>query len=238
LNDLKDNCEEILRTTKEWRERESGRYDKPRWTKRDEGKYGKELNEELAKSRRMIEKLEIQGAKIITKIDSVTKLGDTARSNLNFKAAVLQAQLAENVQLFTYATIVFLPLSFCSSLFSMGGSPAGSTIKTFIEVTVVAVVITFLVLVNVKPIHAGYHQLKTQILRLFRLILFKETTSRSANQHTPDDGQQLQRGRSNDEQPTTVSSTLRDHVRQLGLSLLSPFRAPFRKHERDRKGEV
>ncbi|KAL9034384.1 MAG: hypothetical protein Q9180_005438 [Flavoplaca navasiana] len=69
---------------------------------------------------------------------------------MSLQTARTSSQSAEDVRLFTYVTIFFVPLSFSSSLFSMGGAPERSTISVMIPTTMIALAITIFALVNIK----------------------------------------------------------------------------------------
>ena len=82
------------------------------------------------------------------------KYADQWYSNLisykQLQEAHKSTQSAEDVRLFTYVTIIFLPLSFSSSLFSMGGAPHATTLAVMGPTTVVALALTILLLANMN----------------------------------------------------------------------------------------
>lgn len=69
---------------------------------------------------------------------------------MSLQAARISSELTEDVRLSTYITIIFLPLSFSSSLFSMQATPSGSIISVMVPTTVIALAVTILVLSNMK----------------------------------------------------------------------------------------
>ena len=79
---------------------------------------------------------------------------DQGHTNLmsyqQLQEARTNTQSAADIRLFTYVTIIFLPLSFTSSLFSMGGSPKASTVYTMIPTTAIALILTFGLLANLR----------------------------------------------------------------------------------------
>ncbi|KAF8861939.1 hypothetical protein BDZ45DRAFT_739815 [Acephala macrosclerotiorum] len=79
--------------------------------------------------------LEKRAETIIAAIFNLTSVKETRQSRL----------LGENVKLLTYATIFFLPLSFCTSLWSINGM-FDTGIKGFAIVTCVIALITYLVI--------------------------------------------------------------------------------------------
>ncbi len=91
-----------------------------------------------------------QADEIAWKIGDLKNLRTILSSDLSLREARVSTQSSEDVRLFTYVTIIFLPLSFSSSLFSMQGLPGSSLVSTFVILTICALFITFLVLVNLK----------------------------------------------------------------------------------------
>ncbi|KAI4094561.1 MAG: hypothetical protein LQ339_007436 [Xanthoria mediterranea] len=77
---------------------------------------------------------------------------DNLVSYMSLRTARTSFQSARNVRLFTYVTIIFLPLSFSSSLFSMQGAPASNVISVMVPTTGVALALTIFVLANMKSL--------------------------------------------------------------------------------------
>lgn len=149
LQVIKDELYENLKTIQLWTDRgkEQGR-DKPRWTANDERKY-----------RRAIFKLqESNGQKIhelyrfittITYFDTaLTKKIENVRNERDYRGN-------NDIRLFTYVTVVFVPLSFGTSLYSMSGSPSPQTIVHMVITAAVALLVTTFALVNANLLDKG-----------------------------------------------------------------------------------
>lgn len=59
---------------------------------------------------------------------------------------------SENMSLFTYVTVVFLPLGFATGIFSMSEAPGRLTLAFMVATAVTALSITVLALVNAKSL--------------------------------------------------------------------------------------
>ncbi|KAL9015987.1 MAG: hypothetical protein Q9185_006647 [Variospora sp. 1 TL-2023] len=139
-----------IRAVEDWEKRENNRDIRSRWSKKDQARYGRKLVDLTGKCRIGLQKVRLQR----DLLEEQQKLAEQRHNNLinymSLQAARTSSQSAEDVRLFTYVNIIFLPLSFSSSLFSMGGAPQGSTISVMVPTTVVALTITILVLANMK----------------------------------------------------------------------------------------
>ncbi|KIW71990.1 hypothetical protein PV04_00214 [Phialophora macrospora] len=165
LKALQLNAEAVNKAVKVWQEESSEALEKPRWSRSDEAKYGTKLSHVLQRSRRIREDLQEQEEKIKNKILEVERSNETTVSELSVNLTIVQSRTDENVRLFTYATVIFLPLGFSSSLFSMGGSPAHETVQTFSVTAIVVLVLTGLLLLNVKSLVWGFRKVGESFMR-------------------------------------------------------------------------
>ncbi|OAP60362.1 hypothetical protein AYL99_05364 [Fonsecaea erecta] len=159
LKGFQNNSEAINKAAKDWNEGGPQASEKPRWSKSDEAKYGTKLSQESGRSRRTIDDLLEQSEKIRNKILEVERANERTISELSVNLTIVQSRTDENVRLFTYATVIFLPLGFSSSLFSMGGSPSHTTIRAFAVTVFVVLVVTVMMLMNVKSFAWGAQEL-------------------------------------------------------------------------------
>lgn len=164
-DDLKDNLENI----KLWKAREEERKtEKPRWTKNDESKYRSAITKLLISNSQGIRELEHHVAVISSLRKSLAERLESTRNQLSFDSA-------ENVKLFTYTTVVFLPLGFTTGLFSMGGAPKDPVLKSMITTSCIALLLTLLVLLNAKAldeVFKGVVWMNNQVLKhVFKPIL-------------------------------------------------------------------
>ncbi|KAL8898392.1 MAG: hypothetical protein Q9207_006726 [Kuettlingeria erythrocarpa] len=150
LRDVLKLLDLSLRTMEHWEKREASRDIRSRWSQKDETRYGSKLVDLARKCKIGMQQVRVQR----DLLEEQQKLAEQRHSNLinymSLQNARTSSQSAEDVRLFTYVTIFFVPLSFSSSLFSMGGAPKGSTLSVMIPTTVIASAVTVLALANMK----------------------------------------------------------------------------------------
>ncbi|PSN61554.1 hypothetical protein BS50DRAFT_153800 [Corynespora cassiicola Philippines] len=73
--------------------------------------------------------------------ESLSSRLESVRNDISFRGS-------ENINLFTYVTVVFLPLGLATGVFSMSGSPDHSTLMSMIELALLSLALTFYALVN------------------------------------------------------------------------------------------
>ncbi|KAI4188982.1 MAG: hypothetical protein LQ346_005203 [Caloplaca aetnensis] len=151
----------------DWEGREESRGIQSRWSDKDEKRYGEKLKDLTRKCKVSIQHLRTQK----TRLEEQRLLAEQRHNNLltylQLQDARKSSQSAEDVRLFTYVTIVFLPLSFAASLFSMQGAPSGNTISIMVQTTVIGLAITILVLANMKTLDRNWS---------YRVSTFGEST--------------------------------------------------------------
>lgn len=149
LQEVEEDLGRNLEAIREWDGRGDKRgSEKPRWTRNDESTYRGTINKLLASNLQNIHKLEHLEKKIRTFRNSVSGKLVSMREDINFKRS-------ENINLFTYVTVIFLPLSFAASIFSMGGAPETVTIVGMAITSVVALCLTIWALVNAEALARG-----------------------------------------------------------------------------------
>ncbi|KUI53688.1 hypothetical protein VP1G_01109 [Cytospora mali] len=144
LQALEQDLASTLAKVKIWESREAERgEEKPRWTQNDERKY-----------RTAINKLQFN---LRSEIDQVGKVHDDIKSlrelytrRLKDTREELSSRSNQNITSFTYVTIVFLPLGFAASVFSMNGSLSGSLIISMVTCAVGALAVTVFALINAR----------------------------------------------------------------------------------------
>ncbi|KAM0254885.1 hypothetical protein ACHAQJ_006322 [Trichoderma viride] len=142
LQVVKDELNENLKTIKLWTDRgkEKGR-DKPRWTPNDERKYRRAITKLQTSNGNKVHKL-YRCTTSITYFDTaLTKKLDIVRNERDYRGN-------NDIRLFTYVTVVFLPISFSTSLYSMSGSPSQQTLVHMIITAIVALLVTTIALVK------------------------------------------------------------------------------------------
>lgn len=150
LRNVSQQLDASLSTIEQWEKREETRGLRSRWSHKDEQRYGGKLRDLAIKCKFTVQQLRVQQGRLREQ----ERIADQRHSNLvsykQLQEARTSTQSAADVRLFTYVTIIFLPLSFSSSLFSMAGAPQGSTIYIMVPTTAVALMVTFLLLANLK----------------------------------------------------------------------------------------
>lgn len=129
-----------------WETRDKDRgLEKPRWTRNDEQTYGVPIKKLLSSTNRKIRDMKSVHDNIKTLKETLISSQEHIRDDLGLRGA-------EDIRFFTYVTVVFLPLGFASSLFSMSDSPSSDLVSNMAICAVVALAITLVALVNAKSI--------------------------------------------------------------------------------------
>ena len=150
LQDVLQKVDLSVKVIEDWEKREDTRGLPSRWSLKDEDRYGQMLKHLTQKCKINLQKLRIQH----NQLGEQRKYADQWYTNLvsykQLQEAHTSTQSAEDVRLFTYVTIIFLPLSFSSSLFSMAGTPQATTLAVMGPTTVIALALTILLLANMN----------------------------------------------------------------------------------------
>ena len=150
LGDILQQLNSSISVIEQWEKREDTRGFRSRWSQKDQDRHGERLSTLALKCRSNLQQLRAQQSRLREQ----RRIAEQRHNNLlgykQLQEARTSTRSAEDVRLFTYVTIIFLPLSFSSSLFSMAGAPQGSTIYVMVPTTVIALVVTFLILANLK----------------------------------------------------------------------------------------
>ena len=146
LQDVMQKVDLSVKVIEDWEKREDTRGLPSRWSLKDEDRYGETLKHLTQKCKINLQKLRIQH----NQLGEQRMYADQWYTNLVGYKQLREARTAEDVRLFTYVTIIFLPLSFSSSLFSMAGTPQASTLAVMGPTTVIALALTILLLANMN----------------------------------------------------------------------------------------
>lgn len=161
----------------QWEKREGSRgQDRPRWTRNDEKKYRTGITE----GQRMLElsKKGIQNA-----LDEIDSLRDVCTNRLANAREELAFRSSQNIASFTYVTIVFLPLGFAASVFSMNGYPDTGWVASMTVIAVVTLVITAIALANAKLLLGVAEQLSSDALKFTGTVFQSSIKGRQKRQH-------------------------------------------------------
>lgn len=142
LQEVEEDLGAILEEVQNWNNREAARgQQQPRWTKEDERKYRHTINKVLGHNERHIRKLRSYLASIQAWKSSLERTQESFRNDVNLLGA-------EKVRIFTVVTVVFLPLSFAASIFSMNGAPEKPVWTQMAVTAAIALVVTCLMILG------------------------------------------------------------------------------------------
>ncbi|KAK4070280.1 hypothetical protein Trihar35433_4747 [Trichoderma harzianum] len=165
LQEVEDDLNENLAKMQLWKSRQDGRgLDKPRWTLKDEYRYGGAISRLQASNDFHMEELVRCRAKILAFNLQITRDIDAARSDWEMRTT-------NDVRLFTYVTVVFLPTSFATGVFSMSETPSRHMLFSMMVTAVVALLVTTIALVNAKTLNGMLRYIKDSI----RQVLYRVT---------------------------------------------------------------
>ncbi|KAG5798781.1 hypothetical protein H9Q69_002189 [Fusarium xylarioides] len=123
-----------------WLGREKERQtERPRWTLNDESRYRGVIAKLSSSNTRRIEDLRYIRTDISNYNDSITRKLEMIRAGIDQRRA-------HDTQVFTYVTVVFLPLGFATGVFSMSEAPTNRTLYSMIATAAVAFVVISLML--------------------------------------------------------------------------------------------
>ncbi|KAK1536796.1 uncharacterized protein CCOS01_02116 [Colletotrichum costaricense] len=146
LQVVEQELSDVLSTVAKWETREKDRgHERPRWTRNDERKYRGSIGKMQGSTARRIRDLQKHRNDVRSLKEQLKSEQQQSRDNIS----VIDA---ENVRLFTYVTVVFLPLGFAASIFSMSEEPPSSVLKPMIVCSAVALALTFVALGNAKKV--------------------------------------------------------------------------------------
>lgn len=142
LRTLKEDLAITQSTVEDWVERDRERgVNRPRWTRGDERKYGGSVMTIRRDIRHHMNKLGHLHANIRSLHESYSEHLAKARDELSFRSD-------QSIVTFTYVTVVFLPLGFAASIFSMSEPPAMALVISMVTVALAALGVTVIALVN------------------------------------------------------------------------------------------
>lgn len=159
LRVLEEELKETLEQIEGWRNRETDRSkEQPRWTKKDEREYRRPINKLLRSNERKIRKLQAYQSDIQSSRTRFRNTEQSVRDDLSFRRA-------EDIRFFTYVTVVFLPLGFAASIFSMNGTPSTFVLSSMIVTAVTALILTVLALICARNLAGFFSDISRAICR-------------------------------------------------------------------------
>lgn len=136
LEKAEEDITSSLNTLSKWATREGDRgQERPRWTRNDERKYRGYINKLRNQTER--QRWDLESCR-----DKMRKLRETLITRQDKIRADLEANREQNIRYFTYVTVIFLPLGFASSFYSMNGAPSNDLIISLAEFAAAAFAVT------------------------------------------------------------------------------------------------
>jgi hypothetical protein len=146
LQTLNADLESTQTVVRQWEEREAERgKEKPQWTSDNESKY----RALIVTIRRDIKR---QTTRLQHLYETTKSLQDLCSNRLNKTREDLAFRSEQNIAMFTYVTVVFLPLGFAASIFSMNGPPEKGLTITMVITSTIALAATLVALMNAKTL--------------------------------------------------------------------------------------
>lgn len=178
-------CQEILQITEEqlsdvlaaivkWESREKDRgQERPRWTQNDERRYRPFIRrlEETNRHRTRALRKKYETVRLVK--DSLISQQERIRNDLSLRGS-------ENIRYFTYVTVIFLPLGFAASIFSMADVPPKTSILlSMIYCAIIAVFVTVLAVTTAQVVTSKLKDFLSEIKTRRPTEVKKQTPSRT-----------------------------------------------------------
>lgn len=149
LEKAEEDITSSLNTLSKWATREADRgQERPRWTRNDERKYRGYINKLHNQTER--QRWDLESCR-----DKMCKLRETLNTRQDKIRAVLEANREQNIRYFTYVTVIFLPLGFASSFYSMNGAPSNDLIISLAKFAAAAFAVTAILVLSVSGVIAA-----------------------------------------------------------------------------------
>lgn len=157
LKDISDQLERVNFNIMKWESREVDRGpERPRWTRNDEMKYRSDIKRLIVSTNSEIQEFRSLHAEIDSFREWLMRRQDQIRDDYTFRGS-------ENIRFFTYATVIFLPLGFASSIFSMNGVPESGLVGSMAAVAIVALMLTVIALMSAPKIGSAIRPMFTAV---------------------------------------------------------------------------
>lgn len=146
IQTLEDDLVSTQITIGRWESREEDRgKEQPRWTRNDERKHRASITRIRRNIKHQRDKLQHLQSNVKLLRESYSNGLVKAREELSFRSE-------QNIARFTYVTVVFLPLGFTASIFSMSGSPERILVINVVVASIIALAVTVVTLMNTRAL--------------------------------------------------------------------------------------
>jgi hypothetical protein len=150
---LTDNIERIEQWDSRGKDRQN---EQPRWTDQDKRNHTATILRLTILCKRQATEIDRLKKDVMTFRESLPNRLETIRNDIAFRDS-------QNINLFTYVTVVFLPLGFAAGILSMNGAPGHHLLMELVTLALGALGITLFALLNaqtvktmVSPLIDGY----------------------------------------------------------------------------------
>lgn len=160
LHTVEEDLTSILNTLQKWTTREQDRgQEQPRWTRNDERKYRSAINKYRGSTEQYIRDLAIQQ-------DKIGKLKDYLSTSRQKIRDDRELRRNENIRYFTYVTVIFLPLGFAASFYSISGTPENDLLISLVKFAAGALAVTVGLLASAKTLFLAVDVLVVPLRRI------------------------------------------------------------------------
>jgi hypothetical protein len=194
LTVVEENLVDNIEKLDQWEQREADRQSQqPRWTDRDRRNHFTTILRLTILTGRQASDIKRLKDDIRTFRESLPSQLESIREDISFRGS-------QNINLFTYVTIVFLPLGFATGVLSMNGPPNHDLLKNLVNLSLAAFGLTLFGLLNARSVklilpvflrfpqrffkHVIFHRFAIPIIRHFaQQEMQKEQDELQAKEH-------------------------------------------------------
>jgi CorA-like Mg2+ transporter protein len=168
LESLNEDLESICSNVKNWNSREQDRgTEKPRWTNNDEKKYRDAISRASIECQRDERGLLANKAAVLSLTKTLKYRGDEAKNAYDRYMSERNFHQNDNIKYLSYSTVIFLPLGFAASIYSMQASPPTDVLQHMVVCSVVAFVVLLVIILTLPLWLEKLSQLQRSIKRLY-----------------------------------------------------------------------
>ncbi|CAZ82302.1 unnamed protein product [Tuber melanosporum] len=165
---LQDKCRETSTVAMQWISEEERRKYKPRWSEKDQRKFGEEIVQNRADVKARCAKLEKMSKNLQERIDRIRNLKESLSSELALREARTSTQLARTINLFAVVTAIYLPLTFSTSIVAIQELHWKYPAKALVRIMLAVASGTLILLMNLSSLRRNLAALKRWAQRSIR----------------------------------------------------------------------
>ncbi|KAJ5366304.1 hypothetical protein N7541_000245 [Penicillium brevicompactum] len=136
-----------------WEKREDSRgTEKPRWTHKDERKHRDAINKALQSSHNASRILNSNRTRVSSLLKNLQYMTNETKNTYDNQISERNFQQNNNVKFFTYATVIFQPLAFAASIYSMQSAPPTDVLQHMVILSIVGFAIFLAVIFSLPSL--------------------------------------------------------------------------------------